>query len=74
MERSTLETIDSLIEQSVDLTENSEVRFKLRTARQLISVIEEEQETLDETVDKLVEDSDIDEEVYETLRELGYVE
>jgi hypothetical protein len=53
-----------------DEVDDSELSFKLRTARQLLMVYDEQ---LREHREALAED-DIDEEALENLRELGYLD
>lgn len=70
MVKSTLETIDDLLEGAIAETSDSEVHYKLRNARQLLSVVEERRESLDDLVEESVEDQ----ELLENLRDLGYLE
>ena len=66
----TTDTMAALLESALERTEDSEVHFKLRTALQLVDVLEAQHEQARETL----EEADIDSELRERLRELGYVE
>jgi predicted solute-binding protein len=70
MERTTLETIDELLQGAVEDTEDSEVNYRLRTARQLLEVIRMEYEEIDD----IIAESEVDDEVLADLRDLGYIE
>ncbi|UWG48325.1 Uncharacterized protein HSRCO_2051 [Halanaeroarchaeum sp. HSR-CO] len=70
MAKSTLDTIDDLLEASIAETGDTEVHYKLRSARQLLSVVEDRRESLDELVEESVED----EALLDNLRDLGYLE
>ena len=60
------ELIDSVLQE----TEDSEHRFKLRTALQLLEMIEEQHEVADQAL----ADSELDDGTRENLRGLGYLE
>jgi uncharacterized Ntn-hydrolase superfamily protein len=64
------EKIDTMLANVQDEVDDSELSFKLRTARQLLMVYDEQ---LREHREALAED-DIDEEALENLRELGYLD
>jgi len=70
MPESTIDTIDALLRDGIEATEDSEVHFKLRTARQLLQVVREEKE---QAVASLA-NADLDDELRARLRELGYVD
>jgi hypothetical protein len=70
MGKTTLSTIDELLESALDETDDSDVRYKLRNARQLIQIVEQRHKDLDETLTDAVDD----EEILDSLRDLGYVE
>ena len=70
MAQTTLGTIDELLENAFDDVDDPDVRYKLRSARQLVQVVQQRHESLDEAIHDAVDD----EEVMETLRDLGYVE
>jgi hypothetical protein len=66
----TLETIDDLLQGVIEETDDSDIHYKLQSARQLITVVQDRHEQIGETLTK----EDIDEGTFDTLRELGYVE
>jgi len=70
MSKSTIATIDRLLESAIEQTESEEARFKLRTARQLVDVIEQDHDDLSESL----EEADLGDELREELRKLGYLE
>ena len=70
MGETTVETIDELLAGAIADTEDGDVHYKLRNARQLLDVVRARHEQLDEAIDE----ADVDSEVLENLRELGYVE
>jgi hypothetical protein len=70
MTGTTIDTIGTLLESAVDETDESEVRFKLRTALQLLTVIDREHDT----ASKALENAELEPGVREDLRELGYVD
>jgi hypothetical protein len=70
MGETTLETIDELLKGSIEETDDADVSYKLRSARQLIDVVRMRHEEIDETIEEV----QLDEEILENLRELGYVE
>lgn len=56
---------------AINETDDSEVHYKLRSARQLVQVVEQHHKDLaDEDITDAVED----EEILDELRDLGYVE
>jgi hypothetical protein len=70
MGETTLDTIDGLLENALNETDDSNVRYKLRNARQLIQIVEQRHQDLaDEDITDAVED----EEILDELRDLGYV-
>jgi hypothetical protein len=69
MTETTIGTIRTLLENALAETDDSEVRFKLRTALQLLAVVENRQEIASEAL----ENADIEADVRDNLRELGYV-
>lgn len=70
MGETTVETIDELLAGAIEDTDDEDVHYKLRNARQLLEVVRTRHEQLDEAIDE----ADVDSEVLENLRELGYVE
>jgi hypothetical protein len=59
-----------LVEWVLQDTDDDEHRFKLRTALQLLEVVQEQQEAVNQTL----AGSDLDEQTRENLQELGYLE
>jgi len=70
MAETTLDTIDELLEGAFDDVSDPDVRYKLRSARQLLQVVQQRHETLDEAIDDAVSD----EQIMSNLRNLGYIE
>ncbi|OYR53763.1 hypothetical protein [Halorubrum halodurans] len=70
MAKTTLETIDELLEGALDGVDDPETRYKLRSARQLLHVVRRRHDGVDE----VVEDAVTDEDVIDGLRELGYLD
>jgi len=66
----TLGAIDELLEGVLADTTDPEVNYRIRTARQLLSVV---QQRLD-SVDRVIDEADLDAETLAGLRELGYLE
>jgi hypothetical protein len=69
MPKSTLETIEELLEGVQQDIGDPDASYKLRSARQLLSVLKKHEEDLDKAVDEAIPD----EEVLDNLRELGYL-
>ncbi|MFB6149311.1 MAG: hypothetical protein ABEJ48_06565 [Halobacteriales archaeon] len=69
MAETTLSTIRTILENVVEETHDPEIKFKLRSALQLLTVIEEQQAGARETLMS----ADLTEEVRENLDELGYL-
>ncbi|MFC6874636.1 hypothetical protein [Halobellus marinus] len=70
MANSPLDTIKQLVESTIEETENSEVHYKLRTASQLVDVVQYHHDNLVESL----EDTDLDDELREELRDMGYID
>jgi len=70
MAETTLNTIDELLEGAFDDVNDPDVRYKLRSARQLLQVVQQRHETLDEAIDDAISD----EQIMSNLRDLGYIE
>jgi hypothetical protein len=70
MAETTLDTIDELLEGAFDDVSDPDVRYKLRSARQLLQVVQQRHETLDEAIDDAISD----EQIMSNLRDLGYIE
>jgi hypothetical protein len=69
MAKTTLDTLDELLEGAFDDVDDPDVRYKLRSARQLVQVIQQRQNTLDDAITDAVDDEDI----IGRLRDLGYI-
>jgi hypothetical protein len=67
MSETTLDTIRTVLESLLEEADDSEVRYKLRTALQLLEVHRNDLTHIDEVADS-------DEELTERLRELGYLD
>lgn len=70
MPETTLSTVKHLVEASIDETEKPAVRYKLRTASQLIDVIQYYNKDQLETL----ENADTDDELENKLRDMGFIE
>jgi hypothetical protein len=70
MAETTLATIDELLAGAMDEVDDAEARFKIRSARQLLAVVQQRHDELDEAIDDAVDDG----ELVANLRDLGYVE
>lgn len=70
MGETTVETIDELLAGAIADTDDEDVHYKLRNARQLLDVVRTRHEQIDEAIDE----TEVTSEVLENLRELGYVE
>ena len=69
MDKDTLTQIEQLLTEVQQDIENPDTSYKLRTARQLLSIRKQRNEALDEATDEAISD----EEILENLRELGYM-
>lgn len=70
MAETTLDTIDELLDGALDDVDDPDVRYKLRSARQLPRVVQQRHDTLDEAIDDAV----VDESIMSDLRDLGYID
>jgi hypothetical protein len=70
MAKTPLQTADEIIAGVLDDTADSDVRYKLRRARQLLEVVEMRLEDMDAALDH----GDVEAELRADLRELGYLE
>ncbi|MEF8785592.1 MAG: hypothetical protein V5A45_06625 [Haloarculaceae archaeon] len=70
MEPTTIERVIALTESVLEETDDKEQTFKLRTALQLLEIINERQEA----ANNVLADCEIDDQVRENLQELGYLE
>ncbi|NLV15348.1 hypothetical protein GOC77_18975 [Haloarcula argentinensis] len=59
MAETTLATTDERLEGTFDDGDGSEARYKLRSARQLLQVVQERQDIATEAIDTAAEDEDI---------------
>ena len=69
MTTNTLKTIEALLEGVQEDVKNPDARYKLRTARQLLYVLEQKDVDLTVALNEAVSDD----ELRERLRELGYL-
>lgn len=70
MEEDLFEYIDTMLKSVQEAVTDSELKFKLRTARQSLFVLEDQYTAGQEAL----ENTDIDEETLESLRQLGYLD
>lgn len=70
MSRTTLKTIDELLQSIEEDVDCSETIYKARSARQLIQVLLQRRDDLDEVIGETI----TDEEMSKNLRDLGYLE
>jgi hypothetical protein len=70
MTETPVDTIRQLLESSMGETDDTEVRFKLRTALQLLDAVDRHQEMTSEALEAV----EIEASVRENLRELGYMD
>ena len=69
MAETTYEAIERLLASVQDEVDDSEVSYKLRTARQLIKLSKDRTEVYEEAL----EDANLDSEAIERLHQLGYL-
>lgn len=67
---SSLDTIQQLVNGAIEAEDDAEINFRLRTASQLVDAVEHHEEDLSETL----ENADLDDEVEDTLSEMGYIQ
>jgi len=65
--------IKKLVTAAIEEPDPSEARFKLRTASQLLDVVQEHTEDLSETP-VYIQNSDLDDDLEKRLQDLGYIE
>lgn len=70
MHDSSLDTVQQLIDGTIEEVEDTNISYKLRTASQLVDAIEHHEESLSETL----ENANIDGKIEDDLREMGYIE
>jgi hypothetical protein len=70
MPQTAFETIDTMLESVQHELDDSDLRFKIRTTRQLLVLLEEQHEIGRDAL----EEATIDESTRENLRRLGYLE
>lgn len=70
MAKGTFKTINELLDGALADVDDSEVQYKVRSAQQLLGVIQQQHDDLD----KAVVDAVSDEELIENLRDLGYLD
>jgi len=61
--------LDELLEGAFDDIDDPDIRYKIRSARQLVQVIQQRQDTLDDAITDAIDDEDI----IGRLRDLGYI-
>ncbi|SDX83429.1 hypothetical protein [Halobellus clavatus] len=66
----TMETIATLLRSSIESTEDPEINYKLRTALQLLDVVE----TREARAIDLLADEEFDDDLRGRLEDLGYLE
>ncbi|ELZ97003.1 hypothetical protein C440_04478 [Haloferax mucosum ATCC BAA-1512] len=71
MNGATIDNIETLLEGVLEETEDSEVHFKIRTALQFLSALRVQHQDDLEIVE---DDEEIETDVFENLREMGYIE
>lgn len=69
MAKTTLDTLDELLEGAIDDVSDPDVPYKIRSARQLVQVLQQRHDTLDEAISDAVDD----ETIISNLHDLGYV-
>lgn len=70
MEQKLFEYIDEMLENVQEEVTDSDLRFKIRTARQTLIVLEDQHTTAQDALKK----SDISDKTLESLRQLGYLD
>jgi hypothetical protein len=70
MEEDLFEHIDTMLKSAQEEVADSDLRFKLRTARQSLAILEDQYRAGQEAL----EQADIEEETLDSLRELGYLD
>lgn len=70
MAETTIGTIETLLESAIEETDDSDISFKIRSALQLLMVVEEQHVAARDAL----EEADIDDEVRADLRDLGYLD
>lgn len=70
MEEDSFEHIDTMLRSVQEGVTDSELRFKLRTARQLLDALKEQYTAGQEALEM----TDIDKKTLESLRQLGYLD
>lgn len=63
----TIETIDTLLQSVLDVTDDPDASYKLRTALQLLELHRD-------NINRLQDAAETDEDLQDRLRELGYLE
>ncbi|MYL17485.1 hypothetical protein GLW36_12630 [Halorubrum terrestre] len=68
MEEGTLDTIDKLLEGALDEVDGTEARYKIKSAQQLLHVLQQRHDDLDIAVEDVS-----DQDIIDNLRDLGYL-
>jgi hypothetical protein len=69
MAETTLGTIDELLDGALDDIDDPEVRYKVKSAQQLLKVVQQRHDDLEEVVGDVIDDEDM----INNLRDLGYL-
>jgi hypothetical protein len=69
MTETTVDTMETILTSALDETEDRDIKFKLRTALQLLVVIGEQEKA----ARNALEDCTLDDELRRRLRDLGYL-
>lgn len=70
MGETTIGTIETLLESAIEETDDSDISFKLRSALQLLMVVEEQHVAAREAI----EEAEVEDEVRHNLQQLGYLD
>jgi len=63
-------SLDTVQQGAIEAEDDAEINFRLRTASQLVDAVEHHEEDLSETL----ENADLDDELEDTLSEMGYIQ
>jgi len=70
MGETTIGTIETLLESAIEETDDSDISFKIRSALQLLMVVEEQHVAARDALEEV----EIEDEVRADLRDLGYLD
>jgi len=68
MDETTLETIHNLLEGALEEVDDTEARYKIKSAQQLLHVLQQRHDSVDVALEDVS-----DEDVIDNLRDLGYL-